>query len=181
MVIEEVPTITSTSATDNNLEFCVNYSDDNDDAISFYNWLADSCTTLHICNSQDSFEIYEELFNTTVCGVGNITTKVLGHRTVKLHSHVNNKSYTLILQDMLHVPSSQYSLLSLGKWDKSCGNFLVDCRCLSLAKCDGKVVAQGQRLQSNLYKMCLHIQHKYTHDLNSAHRNIACSADASQS
>jgi hypothetical protein len=134
--------------------------------------------TSHICNSQDSFATYEDLADATVCSVGNITTKVLGCGTVRLHSHVNDKTYMLILQDVLHVPSSQYSLLSLSKWD---GNFLVDRRCLTLAKRNGKVVAQGQRLRSNLYKMCLHVQHKYTCNLDPAHRNIACSADASQS
>jgi hypothetical protein len=182
VVIEEVPMIMTTSATENDLEFCVDYGDnDNDDVVSFYNWLVDSCMTSHICNSRDSFATYEDLADATVRSVGNITTKVLGRGTVRLRSHVNDKTYVLILQDVLHVPSSQYSLLSLSKWDKSCGNFLVDHGCLTLAKHDGKVVAQGQRLRSNLYKMCLHVQHKYTHDLDPAHRNTACSADAPQS
>jgi GAG-pre-integrase domain len=82
---------------------------------------------------------------------------------------------------VLHVPTSQYNLLSLSKWDKSCSNFSVNCGCLSLAKHDGKVIALGQRLRSNLYKMRLHVQHKYTHDSDSPHRNIACSANVPQS
>jgi GAG-pre-integrase domain len=180
-VIEEVPEVTSASATNNDLEYCVNYGDDNDNAISFYDWLADSCMTSHICNSRDAFKTYENLADAAVRGVSNITTKALGCRTVRLCSRVNDKSYTLILQDVLHVPTSQYNLLSLGKWDKSCGNFSVNCGCLSLAKRDGKVIALGQRLRSNLYKMCLHVQHKYTCDSDSPHRNIACSADVPQS
>jgi hypothetical protein len=68
--------------------------------------------------------------------------------------------YMLILQDMLHMPTSQYNLLSLRKWNKSCGNFSVNCGCLSLVKWDGKVIAQGQRIKLNLYKMRLHLKYE---------------------
>jgi hypothetical protein len=142
-VIEEVPEVTKEDSAKNvDLEFCVDYGDDdNADTISFYDWLADTCTTSHICNSRDAYESYHDLSNAKVRGVGNVTANVLGRGTVRLRSRMDDKSYTLILQNVLHVPMSQYSLLSLGKWDKSCGNFTVDRGCLSLARRDGKVVA----------------------------------------
>jgi hypothetical protein len=116
-------------------KYCVDYEDlVNEDTDSFYDWLVDSRVTLHICNNCDSFEIYCPLPDSMVQGIRNVTTKVKGCGTIKLCSHVDDKSYTLILQDVLHMPMSQYNLLLLGKWDKSCGNFSVDCGCLSLVK-----------------------------------------------
>jgi hypothetical protein len=106
----------------------------NEDTVSFYDWLVDSRATSHICNHRDSFEIYHPLTDSIVRGIRNVTAKVQGHGTIKLHSHVDDKLYTLILQDVLHMPMSQYNLLSLRKWDKSCGNFSVDCSHLSLVK-----------------------------------------------
>jgi hypothetical protein len=120
---------------DSNNEYCVDYEDlANEDTVSFYNWLEDSRATSHICNNHDSFEIYHPLPNSVVQGIGNVTTKVKGCGTIKLCSHIDNKSYMLILKDMLHMPMSQYNLLSLEKWDKSCGNFSVDHSHLSLVK-----------------------------------------------
>jgi hypothetical protein len=133
--VTPVATVAEINPIDSNNEYRVDYEDSaNEDTVLFYNWLADSGVTSHICNNCDSFETYCSLPNSVVRGVGNVTTKVKGCRTVKLCSRVDNKSYMLILQDVLHMPMSQYNLLSLGKWDKSCGNFSVDHGCLSLVK-----------------------------------------------
>jgi hypothetical protein len=91
----------------------------------------------------------------------------------------------LILQDVLHMPMSQYNLLLLGKWDKSCGNFSVDHGHLSLVKQDGKVITQGKRIKSNLYKMRLHLKRESACVISKRWDNtdghIACSAEAPQS
>jgi hypothetical protein len=167
MVVEKVTsvaTVAEINPIDSDNEYCVDYEDlANEDTVSFYDWLADSGVTLHICNNRDSFEIYHPLPNSVVQGIRNVTTKVKGCRTVKLCSCIDNKSYMLILEDVLHMPMSQYNLLSLRKWDKSCGNFSVNHSHLSLVKQDGKVVTQGQRIKLNLYKMRLHLKHKSMH------------------
>jgi hypothetical protein len=156
-----VATVAKISPVDSNNEYHVDYEDSaNEDTVSFYNWLADSSMTSHICNNRDSFETYHSLPNSMVQGIRNVTTKVKGCGTIKLCSCVDDKLYMLILQDVLHMPMSQYNLLLLGKWDKSCGNFSVDHSHLSLVKQDGKVVAQGKRIKSNLYKMRLHLKCK---------------------
>jgi hypothetical protein len=162
--VTPVATVAEINPVDSNNEYHVDYEDlVNEDTVSFYDWLADSSVTLHICNNHDSFETYHSLPNSMVRGIGNVTAKVKGCGTVKLCSHIDNKSYMLILQDVLHMPTSQYNLLSLGKWDKSCSNFSVDHSCLSLVKQDGKVIAQGKRIKSNLYKMRLHLKRKSVH------------------
>jgi hypothetical protein len=38
----------------------------NEDTVLFYDWLADSGVTLHICNHCNSFEIYHPLTNSIV-------------------------------------------------------------------------------------------------------------------
>jgi hypothetical protein len=130
-----VATVAEINPIDRDNKYCVDYEDSaNEDTVLFYDWLTDSGMTSHICNNCDSFETYCSLPNSVVQGIRNVTAKVKGHGTVKLCSHVDDKSYMLILQDVLHMPMSQYNLLSLGKWDKSCGNFSVDHSRLSLVK-----------------------------------------------
>jgi hypothetical protein len=44
--------------TDSDNDFQVDSYDINDDAVSYYDWLADSCTTSHICNKHETFIEY---------------------------------------------------------------------------------------------------------------------------
>jgi hypothetical protein len=44
----------------------------------FYNWLADSATTSHVCHRCEDFMSFHLLTATTVTGVGNLETKAEG-------------------------------------------------------------------------------------------------------
>ena len=56
----------------------VSNSDEFDECLIFYNWLADSATTLHVCNRCDAFTSFHLLTATKVTGVGNMVTKAKG-------------------------------------------------------------------------------------------------------
>jgi hypothetical protein len=110
VVVEKVTSVAMVAEInpiDSDNKYHVDYEDSvNEDTISFYDWPADSGMTLHICNNCDSFKTYHFLPDSMVQGIGNITTKVKGCGTTKLCSHIDDKSYMLILQDMLHMPMS---------------------------------------------------------------------------
>ena len=56
----------------------VSNSDEFDERLIFYNWLADSATTSHICNQREAFTSFHPLTATKVTGVGNLVTKAKG-------------------------------------------------------------------------------------------------------
>jgi hypothetical protein len=65
--VATVATVAKINPIDSNNEYCVDYEDSvNKDTVSFYNWLADSSATSHICNNCDSFETYHFLPNSVV-------------------------------------------------------------------------------------------------------------------
>jgi hypothetical protein len=85
-------------------------------------------------------------------------TEIHRHRAVKVQAHVNDITHILILQDILYILSNQYNLLLLGRWDSHNRHFKSNQGTLSLIDQDGKVIACGLKLKSNLYKMkiCSH-------------------------
>ena len=64
----------------------VNHMNQNDEHVIFYDWLADSATTSHICNQKEVFVTYEPLTGKTMAGVGNKHANVEGHGTIELES-----------------------------------------------------------------------------------------------
>jgi len=80
----------------------------------YYDWLADSVTTLHICNQRDAFMEYNRISNNhPITGIrGMVCLK--GHGTIKLCSNYQGHVFTFTLQNVLHVPKSCNNLLSLG-------------------------------------------------------------------
>lgn len=50
----------------------------NDKCLLFYDWLVDSVTTSHICNSRDAFINYIAKDSNTVAGVGNAKVAIKG-------------------------------------------------------------------------------------------------------
>ena len=86
----------------------------NDERVIYYDWLADSVTTLHICNARDAFITYVPIEPIPVMGVGNIRAHAKGRGSVKIKSHCDDHEYTLILENVLHVPENSNNLISLG-------------------------------------------------------------------
>jgi hypothetical protein len=65
--ITPVAMVAEINPLDSDNEYHVDYEDSaNEDTVFFYDWLADSGVTSHICNHRDSFEIYHLLTNSIV-------------------------------------------------------------------------------------------------------------------
>ena len=92
----------------------VNKSRMNNKCFILYDWLADSATTTHVTNQQDAFITYFPTTGTTVAGVGNTKTLIKGWGTVLLESECEGSTFIFELRNVLHVPTNQNSLLSLG-------------------------------------------------------------------
>ena len=84
----------------------VSISDEYDEHLIFYNWLADSATTLHVCNRCEAFTSFHPLTATTVTGVGNLVMKAKGQDTVELTSWCNGHKYILQLENVLYIPNN---------------------------------------------------------------------------
>ena len=93
----------------------VSNSNEYDSHLIFYNWLADSAMTSHICNRHEAFLRFHPLTATTVTGVGNLVTKAKGQGTVELTSWCNGHKYILQLENVLYIPNNRNNLISLGK------------------------------------------------------------------
>ena len=78
----------------------------NDEHVIYYNWLADSTTILHICNMYNAFITYEPIEPIPAIGVSNIRAHMKGCGSIQIKSHCNNHKYTLILENVLHVPEN---------------------------------------------------------------------------
>jgi len=87
-------------------------SPNNTDAITFDSWLADSATPSHISNKREAYRCFTPL-HTHVKGVGNVLVPVEGKGSVELKSRVKEKNITIVLPNVLYVPSAPNSLVSL--------------------------------------------------------------------
>src|ERR1700735_707137 len=129
-----------------------------DERLSYYDWLSDSATTSHITNSKDSFITYKPLDKIAVSGVRSLATFAEGKGTVELESTIDGNTYVLKLEDVLYIPSNNQNLISLGRWDKAGGHYSGGDGQIKLIAKNGKAVAQGHKIQTNLYKMNLHVR-----------------------
>src|SRR6267378_4083707 len=126
----------------------------NDDRLIYYDWLADSATTSHVTNQRDAFINYEPLTNKLVLGVGNNETHVIGRGTIKLESNFNGQKFIIKLEDVLHIPDTRNSLISLGRWDRIANRATnIKNGILTLSTKDGIKVAKGKQVGNFLYRM----------------------------
>jgi hypothetical protein len=140
----------------------VSNSDEFDERLIFYNWLADSATTSHVCNQREAFTSFHPLTATKVTGVGNLVTKAEGRGTVELTSWCNGHKYILQLENVLYIPNNRNNLISLGKWDQGGRRFTGGGGVLTLITKDGTSVARGTKVGNNLYKMKVAIREPNT-------------------
>jgi hypothetical protein len=110
---------------------------------------------LHICNRREAFIDYQPVNGTTVAGVGNVKTDVLGRGTVILYSRCKGKIYLLRLANVLHIPSNRNSLLSLRQWEMHGQSYTGGGGIWTMTNEKGKPVATGMRVKNHLYKMNL--------------------------
>ena len=137
----------------NSYEDNVNSTNKNDESLIYYDWLADTVTTLHITNQREAFVKYQPLMGKIVAGVGNKKTNAEGCGTIELESSYNSNKYLLRLDDVLYIPSNQHNLISLGRWDQAGGRYTGGGGAICLTTRDGKYVARDTKIGSNLYKM----------------------------
>jgi hypothetical protein len=128
----------------------------NDYRLLWYDWVADSAMTSHICNACEAFAKYSPADGITVAGVGNAKMSVAGRGTVKLRSRCEGQEYDLRLENVLHIPSNQNNLLALGRWEKSGRTYTGKNGVLTLNDAKGKAIAKGKCIENNLYKMQFH-------------------------
>ena len=136
----------------------VNNTDEYDEPLEYYHWLADTATTSHIANQREAFITYKPLTGKTVVGVGNNKANVEGRGTIELESSYKGHKYLLRLDDILYIPSNCNNLISLGRWDKARGQYTGGGGVLTLITKDGKQIAQGTKIQNNLYNMKVSIR-----------------------
>ena len=65
----------------------------------------------------------------------------------------NGHKYILQLEDVLYIPNNCNNLIALGKWDQQGRQFTRTGGVLTLITKDGTPVAQGTKVENNLYKM----------------------------
>ncbi|KAF5345723.1 hypothetical protein D9757_014965 [Collybiopsis confluens] len=85
------------------------------------NWIADSGTTSHLIRDRSAFLTYAEFKDHPICGVGS-SAPGIGKGNIEIQTRVGNQSYTILLRDAIHCPSSPFNLLSISKMtDINCG------------------------------------------------------------
>jgi hypothetical protein len=135
-----------------------------------YDWVADSTTTSHICNTKHTFIEYTPSHKKlSVCGVGGIIARAEGRGTMKLQTHYQGKTHNIKLKDILYIPDNRNNLLSLGQWARA-GNCFTGGTELHLFIKNGLCVVHGPLSNMNLYtincKMSLPMN-KWQYALNS--------------
>jgi len=124
----------------------------------FYDWLADSGSTVHITSRRDAFDTYEDITRLPISGVGGIKTHAIGKGTIYLHSECDGNTHTLQLNNVLHVPSNQNNLLALGRWEDGAGRKVVlEWNKVILKTRDGESIAKGAKIKNNLYRISLQL------------------------
>jgi len=125
----------------------------NDEHVLYYDWLADSATTSHICNNHKVFITYSPIKNVPIMGVGNLKAHAKGQGTVQLQSHYKGRRYVLQLEDVLYVSDNRNNLLSLGCWDQDGRLYLGHNGHITLLTKNKEGVVCGIKIMNNLYKM----------------------------
>jgi hypothetical protein len=125
----------------------------NDEHLIYYDWLADNATTSHVCCQRDVFTTYNPLGDSSVTGVGGKEANIASRGTVELLSTCKGRTYSLHLENVLHVPGQWNNLISLGGWDAAGGRYFGGKGELTLVTKDGKKVVHGKKLDKHLYKM----------------------------
>jgi len=106
-----------------------------------------------------------------VIGVGNVETKATGIGNVELTSIVNGKTHIVVLEDVLYIPNTNNSLISLRRLDEKGYRWEGYKGVLDIKTANGQVIATGNRVGNRLYEMAVETRHIPAKPM---HTNIAC-------
>ena len=124
---------------------------DNKVIYDLYDWLAGTGTTSHIMHRRDAFMTYELVPKIPVSLVGKNTSCAIGK---VLQSECDSVIHTLQLNNVLHIPHTDHSLLSLGHWEQETRQQIhVQYGKLMLLTKEGIGVARGIHLSNRLYQL----------------------------
>jgi len=120
---------------------------------SLYDWIANSASTLHICNKHEVFTEYSSIKNEIpIYGVGNITTTGIERGKIVIQAIHNGKTHKIILNDVLHVPNNCHNILSLEQWAHAGGTFKGGPE-ITLISPNGIEIAKGILITNNLFQI----------------------------
>ena len=98
-----------------------------------YDWLADTSTMLHIMHRCNAFATYQLIPKIPVSLAGKNISYAIGKGTIFLQSECNGVIHMLQLNDVLHIPNTDHSLLLLGHWEQETGRqFHAQCGKMTL-------------------------------------------------
>jgi hypothetical protein len=135
-------------AQDDDLEFID--SEQSDDHLIWYDWLADSGTTSHITNMRSAITDYIPLKARQVNGIGNDPLVVKGRGTVELESFIGKTKISFKLKDVLYVPKATHNLVSISRLDKEGGRADIKDGTLNMYSRSGSEFARAT-LKKGLY------------------------------
>ena len=125
-----------------------------------YDWLADTSTMSHITHQQDTFATYELVPKIPVNLAGKNRSFAIAKGTIFLQSECEGIIHTLQLNNVLHIPNTDHSLLSLSCWEQTDGRKIqIQYGKITLLTEAGIAVARGIRLSNRLYQMSFVISH----------------------
>ena len=83
--------------------------------------------------------------------MGNVKTKATGIGSIKLISIINGKTHIIILEDVLYIPNTNNSLISLGCLDKKGYKWEGYNGVLDIKTANDQVIATRKRISNRLY------------------------------
>ena len=112
-------------------------------------WLEDTTSQNHIVRDRAAFMTYAETPGSTITGAGACAT--LGHGDVRVSFTTKTGTVPVTLTDVLHAPSLEYNLLSLGRLSNAGLGFVGRGDELHIVD-DSRVIGLGHK-SGNLYHM----------------------------
>ena len=86
-----------------------------------YDWLADTNTISHITYRQDAFATYKLTQKIPINLAGKNKSFAIAKGLIFLQSKCEGIIHILQLNNVLHIPNTDHSLLSLGCWEQMAG------------------------------------------------------------
>lgn len=148
-------------------------SEQSEERMIWYEWVADSGATSHIVKSKTVMTDYVPLTSRRISGIGNESLNAIGQGTVHLINYIGKTKISFTLKNVLHVPHASHNLVSISRLDKDGGHAHIKNGMLNLFSKDGKQFAQA-KMERGLYIM--NSRAKLHQTLNCANSDMAHTA-----